>query len=85
MASRIPMSADELKSNRQTMREHLYNTISGLNLAFIALRRIYWPNGPDGRFEPPETPEVPDEGVAPEYHRRIWNKIQRPQVSPTTS
>jgi tetrahydromethanopterin S-methyltransferase subunit B len=38
----------------------------------------YWPDGPDGRFQPPETPKVKDGmyGINPE----IWSKIQRPQI-----
>jgi hypothetical protein len=35
-----------------------------------------WPDGPDGRFQPPEKTEVMD--IAD--HQEIWNKIRRPQI-----
>jgi tetrahydromethanopterin S-methyltransferase subunit B len=37
-----------------------------------------WPDGPDGQFKPPERPE--DEIMSLEVYRRMWSKIQRPQI-----
>jgi len=39
----------------------------------------YWPDGPDGRFKPPERPE-PEYNVSPKTQREIWTKIQKPQL-----
>ncbi|PMD47078.1 hypothetical protein L207DRAFT_150585 [Hyaloscypha variabilis F] len=38
----------------------------------------YWPDGPGGRFKPPS--EAPDDTAFSEMDRRIWIKIQRPQI-----
>ena len=40
----------------------------------------YWPEGPDGRFKPPERPGSDDESISPKRHRQIWTKMQRPQL-----
>jgi hypothetical protein len=39
-----------------------------------------WPDGPDGRFKAPERPESTDNGTFFEEQRKIWSKIQRPQI-----
>jgi hypothetical protein len=42
---------------------------------------LYWPDGPDGLFRPPESPEK-TESTDPwrlERLQKMWNKIQRPQ------